>query len=151
MNPRDLLCTPRCTWWGYAWASPITVVGLVLGAAGGMRWQRVQGVLEGYGGWLGRVLHRVFRIDAITLGHVVLGFDALRLAHWRDHERAHVRQYERYGPFMPLLYWGCSAWALARGKRIYFDNALEVQARAADAAHAAMAARRASEHKTTQV
>ena len=64
----------------------------------------------------------------ITLGHVILGQTAegLRLA--SQHERVHVRQFERWGPLMdppicsPRCGFGCA------GKDAYRDNPFEVEA-----------------------
>jgi hypothetical protein len=117
----------------YAWASPVTVVGLVAAgvfALGGARVRRVAGVLECTGGPVAHLPGR--RFVAITLGHVVLARDAATADACRVHERAHVRQYERFGPLMVPLYLASSAWALLRGRRAYFDNAFERDARAAE-------------------
>lgn len=66
---------------------------------------------------------------AITLGHVVIGLDAAELSRWRTHERVHVRQYERWGPLFFVAYPLASVWQLMRGRRAYWDNPFEVQAR----------------------
>lgn len=120
---------------GYLWASPITLVGLVLAglvllSRGSV--QRVAGVLEVSGGILGPSLGPVggrrLEIYAITLGHVVLGGSRANLEKTRRHERVHVRQYEKLGPLFPLLYFGSSALAWARGKDPYFENIFEREA-----------------------
>lgn len=99
----------------------------------GARARVVDGVLEigwrvrprhGPAGWLLRRSH----FDAITLGHVVLAVDARAMWRWRQHERVHVRQYERWGALFFPLYLGASLWALARGGSAYRDNALEREA-----------------------
>jgi hypothetical protein len=41
---------------------------------------------------------------AITLGHVVLATTESALKKTRSHERVHVRQYERWGPFFIPAY-----------------------------------------------
>jgi hypothetical protein len=41
----------------------------------------------------------------------------------------HVRQYERWGPFFPLLYLLASFEALIRGGDAYRDNRFEREAR----------------------
>jgi hypothetical protein len=73
---------------------------------------------------------------AITLGHVVVGVSDEALERLRTHEQAHVRQYERWGPFFLPAYGLASLVALVRGGRAYVDNVFEVEARrvAADAA-----------------
>lgn len=46
-----------------------------------------------------------------------------------DHELAHVRQYETWGPFFIPAYLGASIAARLRGGRAYTDNHFEVTAR----------------------
>jgi hypothetical protein len=46
----------------------------------------------------------------------------------RNHERVHVRQYERWGPLFPPLYLLSSAAALVRGMDPYRDNRFEQEA-----------------------
>jgi hypothetical protein len=41
----------------------------------------------------------------------------------------HVRQYERWGLLFPILYVLASFRALLTGKRFYWDNVFEVEAR----------------------
>jgi hypothetical protein len=60
---------------------------------------------------------------------VVVGIDETALAESREHERAHVRQYERFGPLFLPLYAASSLWAALRGGRMYWDNHFERQAR----------------------
>ena len=123
----------------YAWASPASVVGLLLAllASGrGATIAVVDGVLEVAGTRLARWLaHSAYfaRFDAITLGHVVVGASPAALAHCRAHERVHVRQYERYGVLFFPLYVGSSALQWLCGRRPYWDNHFERQARAGSA------------------
>ena len=118
----------------YAWAAPATLVGLVIAGAAlaaGARARVVDGVVEVGGGACGRALvrwPRVLRFQAITFGHVILGRDHAVLARLRDHERVHVRQYERWGPLFLPLYAAASAWALLRGRDPYRDNRFEAEA-----------------------
>jgi hypothetical protein len=115
----------------YLWASPATAIGLCVALAaraGGASVRRVDGVLEAGGGALGRMARRSHFV-AITLGHVVVGIDETALAESREHERAHVRQYERFGPLFLPLYAASSLWAALRGGRMYWDNHFERQAR----------------------
>lgn len=121
----------------YAWAAPASLVGLAVAAAAlaaGASARRVEGTLEVSGGALGRRIARgpaITNIAAITLGHVIIGQDEAQLAACRAHERAHVRQYERWGVLFFPLYAASSLWQLARGRDWYRDNRFEVQARAA--------------------
>jgi hypothetical protein len=121
-----------------AWASPVSLAGLALAPlalVGRGRMRIVHGVVEASGGLLAPLLSRVnpwFPIQAITLGHVVLGVSAEVLESCRIHERVHVRQYERWGPLFPLLYLASSAAALGRGRGGYAGNAFEREAFAAE-------------------
>jgi hypothetical protein len=121
-----------------AWASPYTLLGLVLGAAwwlGGARPQRVHGVLELALAETGRFPRQGawrFPFAAITLGHVVLAVDQASLDQWRAHERVHVAQYERWGPLFLPAYLGSSLWQWLCGRDAYWDNRFEVEARRAD-------------------
>jgi hypothetical protein len=114
------------------WAAPVTLVGLIVAALVavlGGRVDRVDGVIEAGGGALGRWMRRFTRIDAITLGHVVIGTSAAALECWRAHEHAHVRQYERWGALMPLLYAASSLREWRRGRDPYRHNVFEREAR----------------------
>lgn len=120
--------------WSYAWASPNTAIGLVLGLAAlafGARCQSRQGAIEFFGGRLGAVfaapwLACPFR--AVTLGHVILATDDRTLDCARAHEQVHVRQYELWGPLFLPAYLASSLWQLACGRRCYRDNWFERQA-----------------------
>ncbi|HET6350297.1 MAG TPA: hypothetical protein VFH88_14555 [Candidatus Krumholzibacteria bacterium] len=123
---------------GYLWASPNTLLGLLFSGAAlatGGRARRVDGVLESHGGIVAVILRRMVPLrggaSAMTLGHVVLGRDAGALERTRAHERAHVRQYEQWGPFFLLGYAGASLVAALRGRHYYLDNAFELAARTA--------------------
>lgn len=119
----------------YVWVFPGTAVGLIfvplaLLTGGGVQW--IDGVIEVYGGWVPRILSRPFwfsgPISAITLGHVVVGCDRPTLKRTRRHERVHVRQYERWGPFFIPAYCLASLWIRFKGGSPYFDNPFEVEA-----------------------
>jgi hypothetical protein len=119
----------------YLWAGPTTVIGLLLTAlalATGGRATVVDGVLESSGGFAAFFLRRCTLLEggatAMTLGHVVLGRDQAALDRTRRHERVHVRQVERWGPFFLPAYLIASIVAMARGRHPYRDNAFEVQA-----------------------
>jgi hypothetical protein len=111
---------------------PFAVLAMVTGGKGRI----VSGVLEAHGGLVTRILQRgnvwVGPIAAITLGHVVLGCDEATLDRTRRHERVHVRQYERWGPFFIPAYLLCSVWVGWRGFHAYLDNPFEVEAYAVD-------------------
>lgn len=125
----------------YLWALPVTLVGLLVvliaRSSGGVQ-QRVDGVLEAAGGWPARVLRRGFpfsgSVAAITLGHVVVGVSLAALDATRAHERAHVRQFERWGVLMMVLYPLAGLLAALRGGNPYRDNVFEREARAAEVA-----------------
>lgn len=88
----------------YAWAAPVTLVGLLLGLASGARPQRRDGVLvfAGARGPSGLFLRaRGFR--ATALGHAVISTGAIDDA-LMAHELVHVRHAERLGVFSALLY-----------------------------------------------
>lgn len=65
---------------------------------------------------------------AITFGHVVWGCDQSCLDWSRNHERVHVRQYERWGPLFIPLYLAFSAIVAWRGLDPYRDNPFEREA-----------------------
>ncbi len=115
----------------YLWAAPTTFVGLAAGAftmASGGRFQTRQGVLEFHGGFARWLLCRV-NAAAMTLGHVVIGRDLACLDSCRDHELAHVRQVEWFGPLFIPAYFAASLWAWMRGRHYYLDNWFERDAR----------------------
>nr|WP_309377802.1 VIT1/CCC1 transporter family protein [Paludisphaera borealis] len=117
----------------YAWAAPTTLVGLAAGLltlVTGGRGQVRSGALEFYGGfatWLARAVG----FGAMTLGHVILGRDALCLDLFRDHEQAHVRQVERWGIAFIPAYLAASYIAWKKGLHYYHDNWFERDARIA--------------------
>ena len=71
---------------------------------------------------------------AITFGHVIVGTHAWELERLRVHERVHVAQFEKWGPlFLPVyLLAGASQWA--HGRRAYWDNPSEEEARRSELA-----------------
>ncbi len=117
----------------YTWAAPTTLVGLVAGTltlGTGGRVQRRRGVLEFHGGFARWFAYRI-GFDAMTLGHVILGRNAICLEVLRDHEQAHVRQAERWGPAFIPAYLAASILAWSRGGHYYRDNWFERDARRA--------------------
>lgn len=117
------------------WASPYSLFGLLLAlliVMVGGRAKSQRGTLEvafrkrtAQCGKLARSLP--FR--GITFGHVIIAVTEEELARLRAHERVHVRQYECWGIFFFPAYLGSSLWQLIRGRKIYWDNWFEVQAR----------------------
>ena len=115
----------------YLWAGPVSLVGLALAAlarlTGGSA-RGVDGVLEVSGGilrpLLGHVIPRL-PIDAITLGHVVLGTGHETLDRTRRHERAHVAQFARFGCLFPFAYLAASLLAILQGQPGYAGNHFE--------------------------
>jgi hypothetical protein len=108
----DLLPAARSLW-GYVWAGPNSLVGLLGGLTTGRRPVRWRGVLlfEDAEAGLARFL-RWRGFAAITLGHVIVTNRRLTdeiLAH----ELAHVAQSERWGP----LYYPAYLLASVRGYR----------------------------------
>lgn len=122
----------------YAWAGPVSMVGIALAAlalACGARARAERGVLEVCGGRLATLLARLpglRRFEAVTLGHVVLADSRAALERQRAHERAHVRQFERWGVLLLPLYVTAAAVEMLRGRHPYRDNLFERQARAAE-------------------
>ena len=96
------------------WASPYTLIGLFFGVIGLTTGggARIRGhVVEFYGGgvkWLLQHCPDGQFMLAITLGHAVLGQTDASLDIPRAHELVHVRQYERWGPFMGPAYLICA-------------------------------------------
>jgi len=119
---------------GVIWAAPYTLIGLALGCIGlctGGR-ARIRGrVVEFYGGgvkWMVTHLpHGQFTL-AVTLGHTILGQSDAALDIAYNHEMVHVRQFERWGPFMGPAYLLASLVLWIAGKRPYRDNPFEREA-----------------------
>jgi hypothetical protein len=116
------------------WASPYSMLGVcvgLLGCATGGKMRLRDSALEFYGGgtrWMVRHLPLGARTAGITLGHVILGQEDQMLVEIGDHERIHVRQFERWGPLMGPAYLLASLWAWWRGDNAYWDNAFEKEA-----------------------
>jgi hypothetical protein len=119
----------------YAWTFPTTSVGLIFLAPtrlGRVHARAVGGVIEIHGGLASWFLRHATLLEggasAMTLGHVVIGLDAQALDLTRDHERVHVRQAERLGPFFVPAYLLASFLAWRRGLDPYRDNPFEIEA-----------------------
>ena len=129
---------PRRALWltilAYLWALPTTFIGFLFVPAAlvGGGWQVVDGVLELHGGLVRIFLERGTFLpggaSAMTLGHVVLGRDLAALQRTRAHERVHVRQVERWGPFFLPAYVLASLIALIQRKDAYRENCFEQEA-----------------------
>jgi hypothetical protein len=118
----------------YLWAAPYTVLGTAFGLVAlvfGASWRLERGVLEFYGGRLGRRiggLPQPLGFSAMTLGHVILAVDRTALTQLRQHEHVHVRQYERWGLLFVPAYLLSSLVQLLRGRNPYRENHFERQA-----------------------
>ena len=118
----------------YLWALPNTLVGIVFAAAalreGSVR--VVAGVLEVHGPLVAAMLRRLIPLEggaaAIALGHIVAAQTRELLAVTRAHERVHVQQSERWGPFFMPAYLLAGAWSWLHGRGAYRGNYFERQA-----------------------
>ena len=115
------------------WAAPYTLIGLGFGGlavltGGGV--QRIDGVWEFYGGWLAWALNRLplDNVQAMTLGHTVIGRSPEALDVTRAHERVHVRQYERWGVLLGPAYLACCVVLWCQGRDAYRENPFEREA-----------------------
>jgi hypothetical protein len=130
LPPAGVLLRPLA----YLWASPNTLLGLLLAGLSLVsrgRVARVAGTIEVHGGWGSHLLERLMPMggaDALALGHVVIGQTAGSLERQREHELVHVRQCERWGPLFVPAYACASLWAWARGGDPYLDNPFEREA-----------------------
>ena len=118
----------------YTWAAPTTLVGLLAGAFT-LVFGRPRPASPGGARIPRRLLHAGWPNDgsfsAMTLGHVIIGRDALCLEFCRKHEQAHVRQVERWGPAFIPAYLLASLLAWRRGEHYYRDNWFERNAQRA--------------------
>lgn len=110
------------------WASPLTAVGLALGATTGgrARWDGEHGclVIEGARTGSARLL-RVVGAGANAMGHVVVSTYQVTPPVVLAHEAGHVRQAERLGPLLfPIYLWSSARYG-------YRDNPVERGARLA--------------------
>jgi hypothetical protein len=122
----------------YLWVAPITFWWLPLAllakwTGGGFALH--SGVLEIWGGKVGAKLDAgipfLGAVNALTLGHIVVGISPVHLLRSRVHERTHVAQFERWGLLFPLVYAWAGWRAYRRGKDMYWDNPYEIEARKA--------------------
>lgn len=119
-------------WLRWAWAGPTSALGLVVGLGAlctGGRVRRQGHTLEFWGGLCSGFLSLgPVRASAMTLGHVILGRSGGDLDRCRLHERVHVDQAERWGPFFLPAYLLASLWAHLQGRHFYRDNPFEEEA-----------------------
>lgn len=119
---------------GVIWASPYTLIGLLIGAMGLITGGRVQVrgcAIEFHGGfvkWFVSHLPPGKYTLAFTLGHTILGQSDVSLDIARTHEWVHVRQFQQWGLLMGPAYLLCSLVLWIAGKRPYRDNPFERQA-----------------------
>lgn len=120
-------------WLARLWAAPYTLGGLLLGILLRGEMKIVDGVIEIHGPRVAAFLMRLPpRAAAVTLGHTVLAQTPVLLELTRAHERVHVRQFERWGPFMGPAYLLASLYVACRGRDYYRDNPFEIEAFAVD-------------------
>ena len=119
----------------YLWASPNTLVlGMPMALLARLTGGQIHlhtGVIEVSGGAVAKLLQHVPLMGgamAMTLGHVVIARSTAAHDLTRDHERVHVRQYERWGPLFVPAYFAASGWAWIRRRDAYRDNYFERQA-----------------------
>jgi hypothetical protein len=118
---------PLLRFLAYAWASPNTVLGLLLGLLSFQRPRVAEGIVLFDRRVRGFVwaLH-LFRRAAITFGHVVLA-DRFVERSLLVHELHHVRQYERLGPLYIPLY--VAIWIFTGYRRHPFEEAARLAER----------------------
>ena len=117
------------------WASPCSLIGITLASGIVLMGGRVNlalGTLEI--SFRKRLSHcgpyaKSLPFRAITFGHVIIAVTEEELERLRSHELVHVRQYEWWGIFFFPAYLLSSLWQLLKGRKIYWDNYFEVQAR----------------------
>jgi len=128
---------------GKLWALPNTLLGLAVGAVAvmlGARAQAGRNAIE----FLDQPFVGLLGKSAITLGntihyapgrdadHLVPRYDGRSLVRLGDHEQAHTRQYERWGPLFLFAYgWSWLPFVPPAGSR--FEHAADDAAESIDA------------------
>jgi len=116
---------------GYLWASPVTLVGLLLALLGSITGGSASlrgGIVEvcgGLPGWLmrgGRFWHGG---AAMTLGHVILARDRDCLARSRAHEWYMYVSSNVGDRCCCPVYWSIAGWLWLRRRDPYLDHPLE--------------------------
>jgi hypothetical protein len=118
----------------YVWAAPCSLAGLLFATllfVFGSSVRKKSGVLEVTISTRQPLAPHENKhpFEAITLGHVIIGFNDEGLEHFHLHELEHVRQYEQWGLLFFVAYPLSGLWQLLRGRSPYWDNYFEVQAR----------------------
>lgn len=120
---------------GYLWALPFTVFGFLAALVSLSKPYAVKdgAVLCLAGTWFGWAL-RKGNFAAQTHAGVIFTTTVLDLADEVDarlirHELVHFRQCRVFGVFQPILYMLASALLFVMGKRAYWDNPFEIEAR----------------------
>lgn len=125
---------------GIAWASPLTLAGLLL-ALPVFVWRGHAQLIRGptlallvRGPFADMVLsrHPFGAMTAMALGHVIIAEYQGLSSRVLVHELEHVRQAERWGAVFPFAYLASSAWAGMRGRDAYWHNHFEIAARKAE-------------------
>lgn len=138
-RPRRLLLWAG-TLLGVLWASPLTLLGLLLALPVAVLRGHVQ-LIRGptaailvRGPFADRMLskHPFGAMTAMALGHVIIAEHVGLSSRVLIHELAHVRQAMRWGVFFPFAYLASSAWAAIRGRDAYWHNKFEIAAREAE-------------------
>ncbi|WP_019139548.1 hypothetical protein [Noviherbaspirillum massiliense] len=125
---------------GIVWASPLTVLGLLMALPvvlirGQMQLVRHPTIaILVRGPFADQLLsrHPFGAMTAMALGHVVIAEQQGLSSRVLIHELAHVRQAARWGIIFPFAYIASSAWAGIRGRDAYWHNKFEIDAREAE-------------------
>ncbi|HEY8665282.1 MAG TPA: hypothetical protein VIL86_01395 [Tepidisphaeraceae bacterium] len=131
INPPQTVCHDLT----YLWSAPTTAIGLLflpLALFGEGEVHFRDGILEICGPLVAGFLKHCTLLQggasAMTLGQVVIARDQFLLDLTRSHERIHVRQCERWGPFFLPAYLLASIIAMLKGRDPYRDNPFEREA-----------------------
>lgn len=128
------------TLFGVIWASPMTMLGLLLASPVLLLRGQAQlirkptAALLIRGPFADRMLsrHPFGAMCAMALGHIIIAENQGLSSRVLIHELEHVRQAARWGMFFPFLYLGSSAWAAICGRDAYWHNKFEIEAREAE-------------------
>lgn len=128
------------TLFGIVWASPLTLLGLLMATPIVLLRGHVQLVKRPTlailvrGPFADQLLsrHPFGAMTAMALGHIVIAEHQGISSRVLVHELAHVRQAARWGILFPFAYIASSAWAGIRGRDAYWHNRFEIAAREAE-------------------
>ena len=107
---------------------PNTMLGLLLYYPFGKSLKIKDGCIEVVANGAGLWCLDKMEASAFTLGHVIYGDSEQMLRATAAHERVHVRQYEKWGPFFLPAYFFCSLVCWTCNIDYYWENPFEVQA-----------------------